>query len=45
MLLFFRIDERMILIIALFIIAFAYFGMLPMTDELPKVASPGTATS
>ena len=38
---YFRVDERVILMIALFISAFAYFGMLPMTDEPPKVASLG----
>ena len=27
--------------VALFVSAFAYFGMLPMTDEPPKVASLG----
>ena len=34
----FRIDERVILMVAFFISAFGYFCIIPMTDEPPKVA-------
>ena len=35
---YFRADERMILMIASFISAFAFFGMIPMTDDPPNVS-------
>ena len=35
---FHRVDERVVLMIALFVIAFGYFTMLPMTSDPPQVA-------
>ena len=32
-----RVDERNILMVSIFILAFGYYAMMPMTDDPPEV--------
>ena len=34
-----RLDERVMFMVGLFLVAFGFFALLPMSDEFPQIAT------